>query len=85
MNPAGLHLNQTPIPAVQGGNYATELSVSGIDVTNLVHCGLNTLHIYNSDVGCAVSGVNFSATLRLEECIVPVTPSTWGGMKATYR
>jgi len=56
VNPAGVYLNQVPIPAINGGSYATMSTVSGIDVTGILHCGTNTLHIYNRDLACAVSG-----------------------------
>jgi hypothetical protein len=84
VNPDGLFLNQTPLPAVSGGSYATESMVGGIDITNILHCGTNTLHIYNRDLACAVSGVLFSATLSINECTVPVTPSTWSNVKSLF-
>ena len=84
INPAGLYVNQTPIATVTGGNFTVESSVTGIDVTSLVHCGANTLHFYNRDIACAVSGLIFSATLHIEECSVPVTPSTWSHVKTIY-
>ena len=57
-----------------------------IDVTSLVQCGRNVLYFYDRDAGCAVSGVNFSVTLNLKDCIItPVHPPTWGSIRHTYR
>ena len=84
-NPPGLYVNGSPIAAVAGGSFGGQSIVSGIDVTGLVHCGKNTLYMYDRDSGCAVSGLIFSATLHVEECIVPVKPATWGAMKSLYR
>jgi hypothetical protein len=83
INPDGVFLNQTALPAISGGSYATVTSV-GVDVTSILHCGTNTLHIYNRDLACAVSGVIFSATLTINECTVGVTPSTWSNVKALF-
>jgi hypothetical protein len=85
VNPAGLYVNGTPIPSVALGDFTTEKSVTGIDVTSLVHCGRNTLYVYDRDMACVVAGVMFSATLRLEDCIVPTLRSTWGTIKVRYR
>ena len=85
VNPAGVYLNQVPIPAINGGSYATMSTVSGIDVTGILHCGTNTLHIYNRDLACAVSGILFSATLKINECTVAANPSTWSNVKALYQ
>ena len=82
-NPSGVYLNGNPLP-ISGGNYATENSVT-VDVTGLLHCGANQLHVYDRDGAATVSGTMFSAFLSIEECPVPTKPETWGGLKATYR
>ena len=85
VNPAGIYINGTPILAVAAGNYLTPTSVSGIDVSQMLHCGPNYLYVYNRDIACAVSGTIYTATFDLVECIDPVQPSSWGSIKATYR
>lgn len=79
----GVFLNGTPL-AISGGSYATETQATA-DVTSILHCGTNTLYVYNRDGGCAVSGVIFSATFTLQDCTVSVEPSAWGRVKALYR
>ncbi len=85
INPAGLYVNGNPIPAASGGSYATESSLSGIDVSPYVHCGDNTLYFYDRDAACAVSGLNFSARLDMFECFTPAPAPSWGSVKALYR
>jgi hypothetical protein len=85
VTPDGVFLNQTPIPAISGGGYTSTSQVSGIDVTGILHCGTNTLHIYNRDLACAVSGIIFSATLKITECTVAADQSTWSNVKALYQ
>ncbi len=85
INPAGIYLNGTPLAAVQGGSLASQTEVNGMDVTSLVHCGRNTLHIYDRDLGCVISGIIFSAKLDVTECIVQAHSSSWGKVKAIYR
>lgn len=84
INVDGVYLNQTPLSAIAGGSYATESFVGGIDVTSILHCGSNTLHIYNRDLACAVSGILFNATLTISECTVGTEPSTWSNVKALF-
>jgi len=73
------------IPVVAGGNFTAQTTDGGLNILPLIKCGKNTLYIYNRDIGCAVSGVNFSARLILDECITPASVSSWGRVKATYR
>ena len=82
-NPSGVYLNQVALP-IDGGNYATEYSVT-VDVTALVHCGANELHVYDRDGAAVVSGTMFSATLEIVECPLKTEQSTWGSIKALYR
>jgi len=84
-NPDGVYVNGVAVsPSITGGSYATESLVS-VDVTGLVHCGTNELHVYNRDAGFVVSGVMFSATFELTECATPVESSSWGVIKSLYR
>lgn len=85
INPAGIYLNGVSIASVSGGNYATETAVGGINVTSLLHCGKNTLYIYDVDAGCAISGVMIGALLQVTECVTPTEGTSWGSVKATYR
>ena len=85
INPAGVYLNGVPIPAIAGGNYATEMSVNGIDVLPMLQCGQNTLYVYDRDIACVVSGVMFSATINAKDCFTAAQPSTWCGIKSLYR
>lgn len=85
-NPAGVYINGVAVtPIIEGGNYATDTIASGVDVTNLLHCGNNQLSIYNRDLGFTVSGVMFSATLEILDCEVSSESSNWGNVKALYR
>ncbi len=82
-NPSGVYLNQAPLP-IDGGNYATEFSVT-VDVTSLVHCGANELHVYDRDGAAVVSGAMFSATLEITGCPLSTESATWSKIKALYR
>jgi len=82
-NPMGVYLNQVPLN-ITGGSYATE-SYASIDVTNLVHCGKNEIHVYNRDAANVVTGVMFSVTIDIVGCPVKTESSTWGSVKAMYR
>src|SRR5262245_33092073 len=83
INPAGVYINGQPT-SISGGNYAAPTGANA-DITNLVHCGVNTLYIYNRDLACAVSGINFTATIDALECVTPSKPSSWGRIKSIYR
>jgi hypothetical protein len=84
-NPAGVYINGTPIAAINGGNFAAASVVAGIDILPYIHCGRNTLYVYDRDAGCAVSGAIWTAQLVLTECITPAPSRSWGAVKATYR
>jgi hypothetical protein len=85
-NPAGVYINGVAVtPSIDGGNYATDTIASAADVTSLLHCGNNQLSIYNRDLGYAVSGVMFSATLEILDCDVSTESSSWGNIKSLYR
>lgn len=83
-NPAGLYLNGTPIPAVAGGNFGAATLAGPISVGAMLTPGLNTLYLYNADIGSVVSGVNFRVRLTVEECELPVEGSTWSKVKSRF-
>ena len=82
-NPLGVYLNGTGLP-IAGGNYGAATMVI-VDITTLLHCGQNRLYVYNRDLGCAVAGTMFSATINYTECITPVRRSSWGALRSLYR
>ena len=85
-NPAGVYLNGVAVsPSIFGGNYATETQAPLTDITDLLLCGSNRLEVYNRDIGYAVSGVMFSATIEIEGCPSPNESSTWSTIKSLYR
>lgn len=85
VNPAGVYINGVPLTAIAGGNYGTPTTVNAVDILPYIHCGRNTLYVYDRDVACAVSGAIWTAQLKLVECITPANPTSWGGVKAIYR
>lgn len=82
-NPSGVYLNGVALP-IDGGSYATESGVL-LDVTGLVHCGLNELHVYDRDGAAVVSGTMFSAIIEITECPLKTESSTWGKIKSLYQ
>jgi hypothetical protein len=80
-NPPGLYLNGTPIPAVSGGSFAAGTFVGLLPVGGMLTPGTNTLYLYDADIGAVVSGVSFRVRLVVEECELPVQPSTWSRIK----
>lgn len=83
-NPAGVYINGSPIGTITGGNFTTSTSMIA-NILPLIHCGRNTLYVYDRDIGCAVSGAIWTAKLDLIECRTPAKPSSWGSVKASYR
>ncbi len=82
----GVYINGVAVtPSINTGSYAAETQVGGVDVTSLLHCGSNQLQIYNRDAALVVSGVIYTATIDIQECIVPTEPTTFGRIKALYR
>ena len=79
----GAYLNGVPL-GISGGNYAVETSAS-VDVSQILHCGKNTLYMYDRDKGCAVSGLLYSASIEYVECRTSANRATWGGIKSFYR
>lgn len=85
-NPDGVYLNGVAVsPSITGGNYAAETQAGPVDVTSLVQCGINQLQVYNRDAGFAVSGVIYTATLDIIECMSPAEDSSWSSIKALYK
>jgi hypothetical protein len=84
VNPAGVYLNGFPLP-ISGGNYATQTTQGGVNVLPYLKCGKNTVYVYNRDLACTVSGINFLIGISGEECVVPAGKATWGSVKAVYR
>ncbi len=82
-NPFGVYLNGTGL-GIAGGNYSAATRVI-IDIKTLLNCGDNRLYVYNRDLGCAVAGAIFSATINYTECITPVRRATWGSLRSLYR
>ena len=85
INPGGCYVNGILVPAVVGGNFAAQTVINNIDITSAVHCGDNALYFYDRDLGCAVNGLMFSATIQITSCFDPAKPTSWGSLKRTYR
>lgn len=82
----GVYINGVAVtPSINTGSYAVPTTVSGIDVTSLLQCGPNQLQIYNRDAALVVSGVIYTATIDITECVVPSRTSTFGAIKLLYR
>jgi hypothetical protein len=80
-NPQGVYLNGSPVAGIFGGSYSAQSSVGPVNVTALVVPGQNYLYTYEVDNGAVVSGVNYRALLRINECPVPAIPTSWSGIK----
>jgi len=79
--PVGLYLDNgpgtaiTPIPAIFGGHYAFEQTVTAAIPPGAIKPGLNRLIVYKRDTACVASGVIYSARIDLcRSCIDP----PWG-------
>ena len=83
-NPAGVYLNGVPIPASAGGNFTFSTFAGPISVGAMLNPGLNTLYVYNADIGSTISGANFRVRLVVEECELPVEGSSWSGIKSRF-
>lgn len=83
-NPMGLYINGIALP-LSGGNFSTETSLAGLDITALVHCGDNVMYTYDRDAGCAVSGIIYSAHITVYGCTDGAKTRTWGQVRNTYR
>jgi hypothetical protein len=82
-NPLGVYLNGVGLP-IAGGDFTTAQRII-VDITALLHCGENRLYVYNRDLGCAITGANFSATINYNECVTPAHKKSWGAVRALYR
>ncbi|MCW5933241.1 MAG: hypothetical protein KIT45_02945 [Fimbriimonadia bacterium] len=65
-NPAGVYINGVPtVPIISGGNFGAQTTMTvNIPAGTLVN-GTNWLYVYNRDIACVVSGVIYSATIRV--------------------
>jgi hypothetical protein len=81
-NPEGIYVNGTALTGTSGGNFTFDTTVGPIDITSLVNTGPNYIYFYNVDIGAAVSGVNYSVHVVVEECPTPTQSSTWSGIKS---
>ncbi len=73
-NPVGLYINgAATTPVVSGGAYTPHTTMNGIDITSLVTSGQNWISLYQRDAGVSVSGLIFSATIRVECCCEQIT------------
>jgi hypothetical protein len=84
-NPYGVYFNGVPVEIAGGGTPGGEGGGSGRDVTSLLHCGVNTVHIYNRDTDGGVSAVMMAMIIEIVACPVKTESSTWGKVKALYR
>lgn len=82
-NPAGVYVNQSPLATINGGPY-NSMNTRTVNITSLLQCGTNTLHIYCRDMG-VVGGLIYSARIDITECPVATAPATWGHVKSMYR
>jgi len=83
-NTAGVYLNELPLNSISGGGPGVETSVGPVDVSSLVHCGSNTLYVYDHDTAWVISGVLFNAEINITECATPTELTTWSTIKAMY-
>jgi hypothetical protein len=63
-NPIGVYINEVPIAGFSGGNFSTETILGPVAAPSLVP-GANRLHVYARDTAYIVSGLIFSATIRV--------------------
>jgi hypothetical protein len=71
--PIGGYVNGHPLPLLTGGNYAVPTTMSATVPASALMQGTNHLFLYQRDLGCAVSGLIYSATI--EVCVPPPVPS----------
>lgn len=87
-NPAGIYLNRMPLVGVYGGGALGEMW-GYVDVTGMLHCGVNEIHVYNRD-GTSVpetsaTGLLFKISILVFSCPLATEGSTWGAVKSMYR
>lgn len=82
----GVYINGVAVsPSINTGSYAAQTMAGPIDVSALLHCGTNSLQIYNRDAALVVSGIIYRATFDITECSVSEETSTFGAIKSLYR
>lgn len=82
----GVYINGVPVaPSINTGSYAAQTMAGPIDVAALLHCGTNSLQIYNRDAAMIISGIIYRATFDIAECTVPEEATTFGAIKSLYR
>jgi hypothetical protein len=62
-NPAGVYINGVPLP-ISGGSMGSQSTATVSVPASILNPGVNWLYVYVRDLGCAVSGVIYSATIR---------------------
>ncbi|GIV10923.1 MAG: hypothetical protein KatS3mg020_0414 [Fimbriimonadales bacterium] len=62
-NPAGVYINGVALP-ISGGGYTAQTTITVAVPASLLNAGANYLYVYVRDLGCGVSGVLYSATMR---------------------
>lgn len=82
-NSDGLYINGVPT-GFSGGNYAAP-TVHVQNITGLVNPGLNYMYLYQRDLGVAVSGIIFSATIDVVPAPGALAVLGLGGLVATRR
>lgn len=82
-NSDGLYINGLPT-GFSGGNYAAP-TVHVQNITGLVTPGLNYMYLYQRDLGVAVSGIIFSATIDVVPAPGALAMLGLGGLVATRR
>lgn len=82
----GVYINGLPVvPSINTGSYAAQTVAGPVDVAPLLHCGTNSLQIYNRDAALIISGIIYRASLDITECAVPDEAASFGTIKALYR
>jgi len=82
----GVYINGVPVsPSINTGSYAMPTQVGPINVASLLQCGTNYLQIYNRDAAYVISGIIYTATIDITDCIVSEESTTFGGIKSLYR
>ncbi|HMN97290.1 MAG TPA: hypothetical protein PKC43_12725 [Phycisphaerales bacterium] len=72
--PVGAYVNGHPLPLLSGGNFAGETIVTSAIPASALAIGTNYLYLYQRDIGCAVSGVIYSADIVV--CALPPITET---------
>lgn len=71
--PIGAYVNGQPLPAIFGGNYGAETTVTTTIPASALAQGANTLYLYQRDLGCGGSGIIYNASI--EVCFAAEVPA----------